>query len=91
LAAAQAAAPELPRGLLLEELWSGWLEAAQRLGCVAVVCDHPLWSEATVAQARAAGLRLLSYTVNDEAQAQRLWALGLDGLITDRVDQFRPV
>jgi glycerophosphoryl diester phosphodiesterase len=90
LAAAQAAAPELPRGLLLEELWSGWLEAARRLGCVAVVCDHPLWSEETVAQARAAGLRLLSYTVNDEAQAQRLWALGLDGLITDRVDLFSP-
>ena len=44
----------------------------------------------TVAQARSAGLRCLSYTVNDEWAAQRLIALGTDGIITDRVDLFPP-
>lgn len=82
--------PELPRGLLLEGLWDGWLETARRLGCVAVVCDHVLWNTESVAQARGAGLRALSYTVNDAADAQRLWALGTDGIITDRVDLFPP-
>ncbi|MBP9905407.1 MAG: glycerophosphodiester phosphodiesterase [Rhodoferax sp.] len=82
--------PELPRGLLLEGLWDGWLETAQRLGCVAVVCDHVLWKAESVALARGAGLRTLSYTVNDAADAQRLWALGTDGIITDRVDLFPP-
>jgi glycerophosphoryl diester phosphodiesterase len=32
----------------------------------------------------------LAYTVNDEAEAQRLWSMGLDALITDRVDLFSP-
>jgi glycerophosphoryl diester phosphodiesterase len=42
------------------------------------------------ARAHVAGLRLLAYTVNDEADARRLWALGADGLITDAVDRFDP-
>ena len=36
------------------------------------------------------GLRQLSYTVNDEWAAQRLIALGTDGIITDAVDRFAP-
>ena len=90
LAAAQAAAPELPRGLLLETLVANWLEQALALGCVAVVAHYPQWTATTVRQAQQVGLRTLGYTVNDPAQAQRLLALGLDGLITDRVDLFAP-
>ncbi len=82
--------PELPRGLLLDELWSGWLETALRLGCQAIVCKHTLWDTSTVTQAKAAGMRTLSYTVNDEPAAQRLIDLGTDGIITDRVDLFSP-
>jgi len=84
------AQPDLPRALLLETLWDGWLDAAVRLGCVAVVCDHVLWDAPSVAHAKSAGLRTLSYTVNDESEAQRLIALGTDGIITDRVDLFSP-
>jgi len=88
LEAAQSAQPELPRGLLLEQLWTGWLETALRLGCVAVVCNQALWDESSVRQARSAGLRMSSYTVNDEWAAERLLALGTDAIITDRVDLF---
>jgi glycerophosphoryl diester phosphodiesterase len=90
LAAAQASAPELPRGLLLDSLWEGWLDTALRLACVAVVCRHTLWTAEVVAAAHGAGLRALSYTVNDGDAAQGLLALGTDGLITDRVDLFAP-
>lgn len=90
LEGAFAAQPHLPRGLLLDALWTGWLDAALRLQCVAVVCHHNLWDAASVTQAKAAGLRTLSYTVNEEACAQRLLALGVDGIITDRVDLFAP-
>ena len=90
LAGARDAAPALPRGLLLDTLWDGWLAAALELGCVAIVCNHALWDAHTVAQARDAGLRTLSYTVNDEWAAERLIALGTDGMITDRVDLFSP-
>ncbi|MDM0011471.1 glycerophosphodiester phosphodiesterase [Variovorax sp. J22P168] len=90
LDAARSAAPSLPRGLLLDTLPTDWLEAALALGCVAIVCNHALWDAATVARAHAAGLRALSYTVNDEWAAERLIALGTDGIITDRVDRFSP-
>jgi glycerophosphoryl diester phosphodiesterase len=85
---ARDAAPELPRGLLLDNLWTGWLETALTLGCVAVVCNHALWDTSSVTQARSAGFRTLSYTVNDDWAAQRLIELGTDGIITDRVDLF---
>ena len=90
LSAARDTAPALPRGLLLDSLRDGWLDAALELGCVAIVCNHALWDAATVAQVQAAGLRTLSYTVNDDWAAQRLLALGTDGVITDRVDLFSP-
>ena len=90
LEGAQQVQRELPRGLLLEALRPGWLDEARQLGCVAVVCKHTLWTADSVAQAKAAGLRLLCYTVNDAVEAERLLALGVDGLITDRVDTFSP-
>jgi glycerophosphoryl diester phosphodiesterase len=90
LQAAQAAAPHLPRGLLLDTLWTGWLETALSLGCVAVVCNQALWDTSTVTQAKSAGFKCLSYTVNDEWAAQRLIELETDGIITDRVDLFAP-
>ncbi|MES2250957.1 MAG: glycerophosphodiester phosphodiesterase [Pseudomonadota bacterium] len=90
LKGAQAVQPELPRGLLLDTLWNGWLDTALSLGCQAIVCNHALWDATTVAQVHGAGLRSLSYTVNDEWAAQRLIDLGTDGIITDRVDLFSP-
>ena len=90
LEGAQASAPRLPRGLLLDQLRAGWLETALRLQCVAIVCNHSLWDTSTVTQAHSAGFKTLSYTVNDEWAAQRLMALGTHGIITDRVDLFSP-
>ena len=90
LRGAGAAAPHLPRGLLLDRLDAGWIETALELGCVAIVCDHVLWDKSSVTQAKSAGFRCLSYTVNDDPAAQRLLDLGTDGIITDRVDLFSP-
>ena len=88
LEAARDAAPSLPRGLLLDTLRAGWLDEAQALGCVAVITNHALVDAAMLASVRAAGLRALVYTVNDPAEAQRLEALGIDGIVTDAVDRF---
>ena len=82
--------PALPRALLLDSLWAGWFECAQSLACVAVVAHHTLFDGPLVERLHGAGWRALAYTVNDEATAHRLLAIGLDGLITDAVDRFSP-
>lgn len=90
LAGARDAAPGLPRALLLERLGNGWFELAQELGCDAVVTAYPLMDAAVIERLHQAGMRALCYTVNDPAEAQRLLALGIDGIITDAVDRFSP-
>jgi len=94
LEGALATQPALPRGLLIHALdgqtWAQWLGHATRLQCQAIVCMHELWNAESVTQAKAAGFRLLSYTVNETEEVQRLIDLGTDGVITDRVDQFDP-
>lgn len=91
LAGARSKAPHLPRGLLLEALGQDWLEQALALDCSAVVCHYALWNSSTVERVHNAGMRALSYTVNDESVTQHLLTLGTDGIITDRVDLFSPV
>jgi glycerophosphoryl diester phosphodiesterase len=91
LMAARETAPQIPRALLLDELWPGWQGAAQQLTCVAVVTNHKLMDDALMAQLRAAGLRALCYTVNEAADVRRLLALDIDGIITDAVDRFSPM
>jgi glycerophosphoryl diester phosphodiesterase len=90
LQGAQAAAPHLPRALLIDKLWPGWLAAAQALGCVAVVTNYNVMDAALITQLHTSGLRALCYTVNDAPEAQRLLTLGIDGIITDAVNKFSP-
>jgi glycerophosphoryl diester phosphodiesterase len=90
LAGARQVAPELPRALLVDGFWAGWFEIARTLEPVAIVCNHELMDAALRQRLRAAGWRALCYTVNDEADVQRLQALAIDGIITDAVDRFSP-
>ena len=90
LRAALAAAPHIPRALLLDTEVPGWWQLAQALGCVAVVTNHR-WMDATVlTRLHDAGMKGLVYTVNEPADAERLLAIGIDGIITDAVDRFSP-
>ncbi len=84
------AAPDMPRALLLDTLWPGWFDAARALGCAAVVTQHRLMDGTLLQHLHGAGLRALCHTVNEAADARRLLALGVDGLISDAVDVFAP-
>lgn len=88
LEAAQATAPELPRALLLDDLYPGWPELAARLDCIAVITDFRWMDTALVARLHAEGRRALAYTVNDPATAHQLINAGIDGLITDEIVLF---
>ena len=67
---------------------------ALRSGAVAwlrkPVDDHTLMDASVVSRLHGAGLCALAYTVNDSAEARRLIALGIDGIITDAVNRFSP-
>ena len=87
---ARETAPEVPRGLLLDTLRSGWLDEAHSLGCLAVITNYRVMDLGTIDAIHAAGMKAVVYTVNDEAAARWLIANGIDGLITDAVDRFSP-
>ncbi|MFP5406718.1 MAG: glycerophosphodiester phosphodiesterase family protein, partial [Gammaproteobacteria bacterium] len=90
LAAARTVAPALPRALLMGQLPAHWLEPCQALDCVALDASHRVLDANVIAQAHAAGLRVLSYTINDPERATLLRTDGLDCVITDAVDLIAP-
>jgi glycerophosphoryl diester phosphodiesterase len=90
LEAARAAAPDIPRALLLETLGGRWLEDALALRCVGIVTAYAQIDAVSIGRVHNAGLKALVYTVNDPAEARRLVGLGIDGIITDAVDRFSP-
>lgn len=91
LAGARETAPHLPRALLIDKFWDGWLEAARALGCAAVITAYQMMDAGLLARLHGAGLRGLVYTVNDPAEVARQLALGIDGIVTDAVDRISPL
>ncbi len=90
LEAAQAAAPELPRGLLLDEWCEEWRDLTTRLGCVSIHLNHRLLDEARIKALKAAGLHILVYTVNKPQRASELLRWGVDCICTDAIDLIGP-
>jgi glycerophosphoryl diester phosphodiesterase len=90
LCAARAAAPQLPRGLLVEAVPDDWRVRLDALGAVALHAYADLLTATQAAAVKAAGFGLMVYTVNDPAQARELFAMGVDAVCTDRLDLMEP-
>jgi glycerophosphoryl diester phosphodiesterase len=88
LAAARDAAPSLPRGMLFEAVPDDWLRIVRELDCVSLHASHKHLTAELVAEIRAAGLRVLVYTVNDPERAALLAQWGVDMICTDRIDML---
>lgn len=86
LAAARDAQPQLPRGLLFGAVPADWRVQTDALSCVSLHADHRKLDAQLVSEAKAAGLHILAYTVNDPARARRLAEWGVDSICTDRID-----
>jgi glycerophosphoryl diester phosphodiesterase len=59
------------------------LARAAEAGAYALTVPVAVATPALVSQAHAAGLRIMAYTVNNAAEAQGLYAAGVDALFTD--------
>ena len=90
LAAARDAAPGLPRGSLVGKIPLDWERQVRELECVALHCNHKHLDETLARQVCAAGYGLLVYTVNEPADARRLFGWGVDCLVTDALDRIGP-
>lgn len=90
LVAARAAAPDVPRGYLLDEVPDNWREELEALGCVALHTNHRHLTPALARAVKDAGYWLFCYTVNDPARATELLHWGVDAFCTDRIDLIAP-
>jgi glycerophosphoryl diester phosphodiesterase len=90
LEAAMQAAPELPRGLLLDEWQDDWQALTDALDCVSIHLNHRLLNAERTAEIKRAGLKILVYTVNQPARARTLLEWGVDAICTDRIDIIGP-
>lgn len=88
LLAAREAAPDLPRGWLIETPGEADFERMERLGASALHCSHKAVTPALVDRVHRGGRRLLAWTVNDADRAARLLDEGVDTLVTDNLAVF---
>lgn len=92
LARLAAVAPELRRGYLIDPDRSWFLHGTLLAPALSSHSVHPHFSAVTperVERWREGGLRVAAWTVDDAAEAQRLEALGVDYLITNRPAALR--
>ncbi|HEY3064241.1 MAG TPA: glycerophosphodiester phosphodiesterase family protein [Methylomirabilota bacterium] len=64
---------------------------ARAAGATHVGIDHRALTAEVVGSARAQGLSVMAWTVNDEASVRRVLGLGVDVVITDRPDLARQI
>jgi glycerophosphoryl diester phosphodiesterase len=89
LLAAQDAAPKLPRAHLFQDpLPADWLEKCKLVGAIALDANWKSLTAEIVKRSHDNGLRVACYTCNEIADAERLWAWGVDSVITDAVDRI---
>jgi len=81
-------APDIRRGVLFDSVPADWLAEMRRLRAFSLHCDAKLLSDEVLAEAQAAGIPVLCYTVNAPEQAKMLLQRGVSALFTDRLDLF---
>jgi glycerophosphoryl diester phosphodiesterase len=88
LMAAKEAAPHLPRGWLAKELTEEDWTRLERLDAVSFHTDHRNLHVADIPRLHDKGYRVMVYTVNEVATAERLLEAGVDGMFTDNLVEF---
>jgi glycerophosphoryl diester phosphodiesterase len=90
LMAARTAAPDLPRGWLVDDIPPEWEAQLATLGCVSLHADHETLTSDLARKVKDAGYWLFCYTVDDPDRAREIFDWGVDALCTDRIDLIGP-
>jgi len=88
LMAAKAAAPEIRRGWLTKEFVSEDWERLRQLEAVSMHTNYKLFPMQRIREVQDRGYRVLLYTVNEAAVAEKLLEAGVDGIFTDNLREF---
>ena len=75
--------PEIARGYNVSAIPTAWQERLEHLDCSGLHIHQSFFNADQVAAIKAAGYKVLAFTINDKVTAQRLFAQGLDALFTD--------
>ncbi|MBB88009.1 MAG: hypothetical protein KAG72_04350 [Abyssibacter sp.] len=75
--------PRIPIGALYAGVPLDYAASAEALGAVSVHLSHEFLAPNMIRDARARGLAVHVYTVNDPVEIARVRALGVDGIFTD--------
>jgi len=75
--------PDTPLGLIVYAVPEQWCARLERHNCLSLHCYHAFATKELADAVHASGHRLHVYTVNDPAQAQDLFSLGVDAVFTD--------
>jgi glycerophosphoryl diester phosphodiesterase len=86
LSAAAIEAAHLPRAVLVEAIPADWRERMAAADALALHASARATSVEALQAVRAAAVPLACYTVNRRDDAERLFALGVNALFTDRPD-----
>jgi glycerophosphoryl diester phosphodiesterase len=81
--------PRVPIALVTGAATGTAAERARELGADMVSCELPRLTPEVVRACHAAGIQVISWTVNTPADLTRARALGLDGVVTDYPDLAR--
>lgn len=91
LRGAKETAPNIPRGLLVDEIPENWRELLAELDCVALHCNHKRLTQELLDEVHELGYWVFCYTVNDPKRVNELLRMGVDAMCTDRLDLVRPI
>lgn len=73
---------------LYEDIPEDWQEQLAGIEAYSLNCDYARLTEAQARAVKAAGYKLLCYTVNDPQTVEAHWAWGMDAVITDDPTRF---
>jgi glycerophosphoryl diester phosphodiesterase len=90
LEAARVQAPEIPRGMLFDQVPTEWREILQQLECVSLHANYKRLSQPLIEEIHAAGYGVLAYTVNDSEVGLDLAQWQVDALCTDALETITP-